>query len=367
MEILYTLALSKVKLNLKQKVLLYTTLGSATAVFEQRKLLRESKLDFSPKVVAALENIEELLPCCEAELEYAQKHKIQVLGFGDEAYPVRLKECVDAPLVLHYLGNADLNAKHIISVVGTRQCTERGKDWCKHFIQDLSQHLPDTLVMSGLAYGIDIAAHRACLENNISTVGVLAHGLDEIYPSLHRQTAAEMVQKGGLLTEFPPQTPIDKMNFVQRNRIVAGMADATIVVESSAKGGSLITAGLANDYHRNVFAVPGRVTDKVASGCNALIRNNVATLITSAEDMLLDLGWESQQKEGIQRELFPELSSEEEKIVALMKAGGEDISLAYLLQETQLEMATLMPLMMTLEMKGIVKTLAGMKYHLLAQ
>lgn len=265
--------------------------GSATMLFEHTHELPALIPGLSPKIATAFQHTE-VFRVCEAELSFAQKHQIQYLTEDDEAYPSRLRECPDAPLVLFYKGSANLNSRHILSIVGTRNATDYGKSLCQRFMQELSTLLPDTLIVSGLAYGIDIHAHREALSRGFDTVGVLAHGLDRIYPAVHRRTATEMLTQGGLLTEFMSGTNPDRQNFVKRNRIVAGLSDATLVVESGPKGGSLITAEIAESYQRDCFAFPGRVGDTYSTGCNVLIQKNRAALIQSAEDVVKAMNWD---------------------------------------------------------------------------
>ena len=235
-ETIYTMALTRTpRVNTATQHRLMEELGSATAVFDHCRHIRDFYPDASDKLAAALQEMEAQVPRAEEELEFSQKHHIKCLCYHDTDYPSRLRECDDAPLLLYYKGNADLNRTHVINMVGTRHCTEYGKDICRRFVDELATLCPDVLVVSGLAYGIDIHSHRAALDNGLDTVGVLAHGLDQIYPRLHRDTAIQMTSQGGLLTEFMSRTNADKVNFVRRNRIVAGMADATIVVESAEK------------------------------------------------------------------------------------------------------------------------------------
>ena len=303
----------------------------------------------------------------EEELLFAEKNNIQCITFRDERYPSRLRECEDAPLALFYRGNTPLNALRVVSVVGTRHATPYGEEICRQFMKDLAEACPDTLVVSGLAYGIDIHAHRAALQNGLPTVGVLAHGLDRIYPSVHRETAVEMMDNGGLLTEFMSGTNPDRQNFVKRNRIVAGMCDAVVVVESAAKGGALITAELAESYHRDCFAFPGKVTDTYSAGCNRLIKSNRASLILSAEDFIESMGWKSShigKVQPIQRQLFPDMSEDETRIVeALQKAEG-GIQINTLVIETNIPIHQISTLLFELEMKGVVQVLAGGMYRL---
>ena len=356
--------------SLSGLTLMYRELGNAQTIIEHHANIRDIFPDASEKLVNGLRNIDEAKARAEAELEFCQKHGIQPLPMNDERYPARLRECDDAPLMLFYRGNADLNQQRVINIVGTRHCTAYGKDVISRFVRDLKSLCPQLLIVSGLAYGVDINAHRAALENGYETVGVLAHGLDQIYPPRHRETAVKMISQGGLLTEFFTQTNADKVNFVRRNRIVAGMSDACILVESAARGGGLITARLSRDYNRDVFAFPGRVGDEYSEGCNNLIRNNGAALITSAQDFVEAMGWitdaqlnEARQK-GIERQLFPSLSPEEMQIVgALQKQNDQQINM--LSVTSNLPVARLTAILFELELKGVVKVLAGGTYHLL--
>lgn len=342
-------------------------MGSAAEVFFRRRELPELFPGVGPAIVAALDNPAAFLRA-ECEMEFVEKNRLTCLAFKDEAYPSRLRECEDAPVALFFKGNADFNRLRVIDMVGTRNATEYGKQFCADFLRDLSALCPDVLVVSGLAYGIDIHAHRAALANHLSTVAVLAHGLDRIYPYVHRKTAVDMLENGGLLTEFLTETNPDRHNFVSRNRIVAGMSDATIVVESADKGGSLITAELAVGYQRDCFAVPGRITDASSKGCNLLIRDNKAALIQSAEDFMQAMGWnaagQSAKPEGIQRNLFPELSEEEESIVRILTRQG-DLHVNALVVEADIPVNRMTSLLFELEMKGVVRAMVGGMYHLL--
>lgn len=370
-ELIYTIALTRTpRLNLQHQHLLLEKLGSATEVYTHRNDIQDVLPDAHPALAKALQEMDTLLPRAEVELEFVRKSRIRCLCLYDEDYPARLRDCPDAPLVLYYLGNANLNAPQIVSVVGTRRITEYGKDLCRDLLRDLSRLCPDALVVSGLAYGVDIHAHKAALENGMGTIGVLAHGLDQIYPRLHKSTAVQMLQQGGLLTEFMSQSNADKRNFVQRNRIVAGISDAVVVVESARKGGSLITADIADGYHRDVLAFPGRVRDEYSAGCNELIRTQKAQLITCAEDLADALGWahEPQRRkelqDGIQQQLFPDLTEAEQKIVrSLQKVDKKQINLISV--DTGIPIAQLSGLLFGLEMKGIVKMMSGGQYRVL--
>lgn len=370
-EIFYAMALTRISnFNFTTALELYRTVGSAQQIYEHRNEIGDIIKDASPRLTEALKDWDEPMKRTEAELRFMQEHQIRALTLNDDDYPQRLCECPDAPLVLYYKGNADLNAQKVISIVGTRQCTTYGQDLIRRFVSGLRQHCPEVLVVSGLAYGIDIHAHREALQNGYPTVGVLAHGLDQIYPYHHRDTAIQMLSHGGLLTEFMSQTNADKPNFVRRNRIVAGMADCCLVIESAAKGGSLITAGIAQSYDRAVFAFPGSVGMPYSEGCNNLIRDNVAALISSADDFVQAMGWQDDtlrkqaMNSGIERSLFPDLTDTEQKIVSLLQQTN-DLQLNTLSVKSGIPIGQLTALLFQLEMKGVIKTLAGGMYHLM--
>jgi len=370
-DIRYTIALSRI-LVLYPAVaqLLYREFGSAQAVYENRNRLTETVPDCSQRLIELLQDWSEPLLRADEEIRYMTENNIEAIPFGSDNYPTRLHECADAPLLLYYRGNANLNVRRVISIVGTRHCTIYGEDVIRRFVADLRQLCPQVLVVSGLAYGVDIHAHQQALNNGYETVGVLAHGLDNLYPSSHRATAVKMLSQGGLLTEFLTQTNADKINFVRRNRIVAGMSDACILVESAAKGGGLITTEISQAYNRDVFAFPGRVGDVYSEGCNNLIRSNGATLITSAEDFVKDMRWQDDAKlmkakrQGIERTLFPDLSAEEQAIVNVLEKNN-DLQINLISIQSGIEIGRLTAHLFSLEMKGIVKTLAGGMYHLL--
>ena len=371
-EIFYAMALTRLtNFNFQQALELYRAVGSATMIYEHRENIRDIIDDCSPRLVEALKDWSEAMKRAESELGFMQKHAIRALTLFDNDYPQRLLECPDAPLVLYYRGNADLNQAKIINIVGTRRMTNYGQDLIRNFVRGLREHCPNVLIVSGLAYGVDINAHREALANGYPTVAVLAHGLDQIYPYRHRETATQMLTHGGLLTEFMSQTSADKPNFVRRNRIVAGLSDACIVIESAAKGGSLITAEIAQSYDRAVFAFPGAVSMTYSEGCNNLIRDNVAALIKGADDFVKAIGWQDEARrqqaltEGIERDLFADLSQEEARIVSLLQQAN-DLQLNILSVKTGIPIGQLTALLFQLEMKGIVKPLAGGMYHLLS-
>ena len=373
-ETLYMMALTQVpSLSLANLHLLVGELGSASSVHENRKDLRQLLPAAHQKTLDALAALDSHLGRAEEELEFCRRGKVQCLGLCDEDYPQRLKDCPDAPVLLYWRGTASLNAPHIVSMVGTRQATSYGKDLCRTFIHDLKRLCPDALVVSGLAYGVDVQCHRAALDEGMDTVGVLAHGLDQIYPRLHRETAKQMASAGGLLTEYMSHTPIDKRNFVQRNRIVAGMADAVVVVESAARGGSLITADIAQSYNRQVWAFPGRIFDNSSAGCNRLISSNSASLLTGAEDFCLAVGWTDdmqhrrQLSQGIQQELFADNFSADEQLILQALARDDSKQINVLAVETNLPVGQISSLLFSLEMKGTVQALVGGKYKLARQ
>ena len=370
-EIFYAMALTRLtNFNYQQALELYKAVGSAQMLYEHRNEIGDIIKDASPRLMEALKDWDEAMRRAEAELRFMEEHRIRALTLNDDDYPQRLTECPDAPIIIYYKGNADLNQEKIVSIVGTRHATLYGQDLIHRFVSELRGLCPQVLIVSGLAYGVDICAHREALANGYPTVGVLAHGLDQIYPYRHRETAAQMLNHGGLLTEFMSQTNADKPNFVRRNRIVAGMADAVILVESAAKGGGLITAEIAQSYARSVFAFPGNVGQPYSEGCNNLIRDNGAGLISSAQDFVKAMGWweETHRQQafadGIERNLFPDLTTEEQQVVSLLKESN-DLQLNIITVKTGIPIGRLTALLFQLEMKGVVKPLAGGMYHLL--
>jgi DNA processing protein len=333
--------------------------GSAEAVFKEKKkaLLKIPGIGESAVSSIVSQNI---LERAEEEITFIEKYKIKTLFFTDKDYPGRLKHCIDSPILLYYKGNADLNNNKIISLVGTRRATEYGKEMCSKIIEDLSPL--KVIVVSGLAYGIDAKAHQAAHQFSLETIGVLAHGLDRIYPQAHKPMAEKMINSGGLLTDYMSKTNPDRENFPKRNRIIAGIADALVVVESAIKGGALITANIANSYDRDVFAVPGKVMDKFSEGCNYLIKTNKAALIQSAKDIEYIMGWEERSKiSAIQHKLFEELSPEEDTIIKIIKEKGE-VSVDYIVLQSQLSNSKIAAILLNLEFKGMVKSLPGKMY-----
>ena len=301
---------------------------------------------------------------CEAEMKFIEKYKIAPLFLVDKNYPQRLLNCYDSPALLYYRGNADLNRSRIVSVVGTRNHSEYGRQVCEKLIAELKDE--DILIVSGLAFGIDSVAHKSALKNNMQTVAVLAHGLDMIYPSQNKILAKHMTECGGLLTDFKSGTKPDKQNFPKRNRIAAGICDALIVIESGKKGGSLITAELGNSYNKDVFAIPGRTIDIKSEGCNYLIRNNKALLITCSEDLLEIMNWKKTKKASVkqQRELFIELTPDERIITDLLKQK-ESWQIDDLYLKSGLSSSAAAAALLMLEMNGVIVSLPGKVYKML--
>lgn len=370
-EIYNTLVLSRIGFySLSGFLELYRKIGNATEIMHYSNDIRQLIPDANQRLVDMFKNTDEIRKRVDDEIKWDEHYGVQVLCMNDERYPQRLRQCDDAPLVLFYRGTANLNHQHVVSVVGTRHCTSYGQDIIRRFMSDLKQMCPEVLIVSGLAYGVDVHAHRQALNNGYETVGVLAHGLDNLYPSAHRNIAKEMLNHGGLLTEYTTMTNADKQNFVRRNRIVAGMADSTILVESAAHGGGLITTRIARDYNRDVFAFPGSVGATYSEGCNNIIRDNEAGLITSAFDFVKAMGWQDEKKiqearkEGIERQLFPDLTEEEQKIVDTLQKHN-DLQINILTVQSGIAIARLTALLFSMEMKGIVKPLPGGIYHLL--
>ena len=342
--------------------LLIEHFGDAVSIFSARK-----------KELSCIEGIGELCARrvkewnsfqeAEEEILFAEKHQLQILFISDKDYPQRLLHCYDPPTILYYRGNTNLNNSRIISIIGTRNHTDYGRQVTEQLIDSLQTQ--NVLLVSGLAFGIDAIAHKSSLQHQIPTVGVLAHGMDTLYPSQHKSLAKEMLLNGGLLTEFRKNTKPDKHNFPKRNRIVAGMADATIVIETAVKGGSMITAELAYNYNRDLFAIPGKITDSKSSGCLKLIRQNKATLLTDADQLIETMGWQEKKKTiKKQKELFIELSAEERIIVQLLKET-ESTHVDTLYVKSGLSSSTVAAVILNLEMQNVICSLPGKMYKLL--
>lgn len=360
-ELLYNIALTQIpqvgSVHAKNLLSVY---GDAKSIFKAPRHHLEKIEGIGTVRAAAIRSFQSFSEC-EQELIFLEKKKIVALYMNDEHFPKRLLNCYDHPILLYYRGNADLNAAKIIAIVGTRNNSEYGKMVCEQFISSLKDE--NILIISGLAFGIDTLTHKNCLKQNIATVGVLAHSLDRIYPAENKQMAKQMLNHGGLLTEFKSGTKPDRENFPKRNRIVAGMADAIIVIESGKKGGSIITAEIANGYNRDVFAVPGRINDERSDGCNFLITQNKAMLLTDADQLLEIMNWKkTERKKVFQTALFLNFSKEEQIIVDLLKDRPHSIDDIYL--KTKLTGSQCASALLMLEMNGVIISLPGKIYQL---
>jgi DNA processing protein len=335
---------------------LLTHFGSAEAVLNA-KTAQLAAIDGVGSVL--LKNLKDksVFDKATQELQFIQNNNIDVLYFQDEKYPDRLKHCIDGPVLLFSSGNINLKNRKIISIVGTRQITSYGTEFCRKLIEDLAPL--DPIIVSGFAYGVDIVAHQLAMDYNLQTIGVVAHGLNQIYPKLHKKYVAKMEQNGGFMTEFWSTSNPDKENFVRRNRIVAGMTEATIVIESADRGGSLITANMANDYNRDVFAVPGRVTDKYSQGCNNLLKTQKANVLTSAADLIYILNWDiKNETKPVQKQLFVTLDEDEQKVYDyLLKTGKELMDIIAL--HCDFPIYRISGLLLNMELKGVIRPLPG--------
>ncbi len=357
-ELAALLMLSRIKgLGVTGARLLYRQFGCARDIFLHTDQIKEIIPGVSESLIQALHDpwYDSFL---QRELDFIDRHGINHVVYGDSNYPSRLLDCRDAPLLLFTLGNVDLNARHTVGIVGTRKATEYGRRICREFVRDLKVLCPDAVVISGLAVGIDIESQRTAMEVGLSTYGVLGHGLDTIYPACHRNDARQMLGYGGLITEYATGTPPLRPNFVQRDRIIAGLSDAVIVVECAAKSGSLVTAEIAYSYNRECFAFPGCVGDPYSVGCNDLIRDNRAALITNANDFVAAMGWdtpEHRSAEGVQKDLFPELSELERSIVDRISRNARGVHVNAIIVELNIPFPELTAIMLSLELKGIAK------------
>ncbi len=362
-DLLYQVALTLIpNIGCVQAKTLIEHYGNAEAVFKAKKKELSSIENIGLIRAANIKAFEDFSEA-ENEIKFIEKYKIQPLFITDKSYPQRLLNCYDPPALLYYRGNADLNASKIISIIGTRNNTDYGKHATEKLVNELKDM--NVLIVSGLAFGIDAIAHKSALQNELETVAVLAHGLHTIYPQQHKTLAKEITQQGGLLTEFRNGEKPDKHNFPKRNRIVAGMADATVVIETAIKGGSMITAELANNYNRDVFAVPGKITDPKSAGCNYLIQNNKAVLFTDAKELMESLGWQSKKiNKQQQRELFIELSDDEKIIIHILKEKNtthiDEINIRSNLSSSSVAAAIL-----NLELQNVIAGLPGKMYKIL--
>lgn len=356
---------------------LYNAWGSMADIVKQHAHPEQLAPNMPERLLAAFAHTDEHLKRADEEMRFAQDNNISIITLADEAYPQRLKACFDAPLALFFKGNTNLNAKHCISIVGTRKATPYAADCIAQLTARLKQLCPDMLIVSGLAYGVDIMAHRQAIDHALPTVAVLAHGLDTLYPSRHRKEATLMMQNGGLLTEYFSQSKIDKRNFLQRNRIVAGMSAATLLVESAEHGGGLVTCRLAQSYQHDVFAFPGNINNPYSVGCNRLIRDNMAGLVTSAEDILKAMAWEEDMKETVATNgassMGSSVSGATSASTAKVPNGAQsvldvltkenDLHIDIIATRAGLPVNKVLALLFQLEMSGMVSSLSGGRYH----
>ena len=363
-DLLYQIALSLVP-NIgpvQAKILLQHC--EAEEIFHAKKSFLENIEGIGPVRTAAIISYKDFR-VAEEEIKFIEKYKIKPLFISDPDYPQRLLNCYDSPTLLYYKGEADLNASKIISIIGTRSHTEYARQVTEKLVKELASE--NITIISGLAYGVDAIAHKAALKNNLPTIGVLAHGLDQVYPPDHTGLAKDMVKNnGGLLTEFRSKTKPDKHNFPTRNRIVAGMSDATIVIETGIKGGSMITAEMANSYNKDVFAIPGKITDSKSAGCNYLIKNNKAVLLTDSAELLQLMGWQQTDKKKekkAQREIFIELTKDERIIIDIIKEK-DSVHIDEINIRSGISSSAVAAAILSLELQNVVLSLPGKLYRL---
>lgn len=337
--------------------------GSAQNVFAEKKLLLEKITGVGSERLKYLSD-KKYFKLAEKELTYIQKNKLTSCYYQNDNYPSRLKQCIDGPILLFQDGNINLDNPRVISIVGTRKMTLYGRDFVNQFIEELKPYNP--IVVSGFAYGVDITAHKAAVKNKLQTIGVLAHGFEQIYPKVHKKYVHQVNESGGFYSEFwHNEDPLQK-NFLKRNRIVAGMSEATIIIESAERGGSLVTADIANSYSRDVFAVPGKTTDSLSRGCNNLIKTNRAGILTSAKDLVEALNWELKpnQPKAIQKQLFIDLPKEEQLVYNyLLKCGKKHIDSIAL--DCNIPVYKLATLLFNMEMKGVIRPLQGKLFEVI--
>lgn len=337
--------------------------GGVQAVFLEKKRALLKIPGIGEQTVNAITN-SQVFSRAEEELLFIQRNDIKPLFYLDKDYPIRLKQCSDSPLLMFYKGNPDFNTQKVVAMVGTRNATEYGREMCRKIIEGLKEH--NALIVSGLAYGIDTWSHKASVDFGLQTVGVLGHGLDRIYPYSNKSLADRMVANGGLLSEFLSKTNPDRENFPKRNRIIAGLSDAVVVVEAGEKGGALITAEIADSYNRDVLAVPGRVTDSQSAGCNKLIKINKASLLQSADDIAYLMGWDKKptKQNATQAQLFRDFTSDEMLVINALREKG-DLDIDSLLITTGLLPSKAAALLLNMEFEGFIRCLPGKVYRLI--
>lgn len=358
---LYKIAITKVpKVGPITAKNLISHCGSPTAIFKSSKK-ELMKIPGIGETIASNILNGRGLELAEEELRFLEKKEVRALFYLDKDYPSRLKRYHDCPVVLYYKGNVDLNAGRTLAIVGTRQPSAYGKLQCEALLADLKAY--NVLVISGLAFGIDITAHKRCVELGIPNIGVMGHGMSMIYPADHKRVADRMIQNGGILTEFTHRTTPEREFFPMRNRIIAGLCDALVVVETAAKGGSMISASMASEYDKKVFAFPGRINDPMSIGCNHLIKTGKARLLEHAADLVEEMGWKNNGSETKQQSLFVELSEKEQIVIDSLKLNNE-LSIDKLCHNTQIESGEMASLLLDLEFRGMIKAKPGKRYIL---
>lgn len=363
-EALYSLALTLVPgIGASRAKNLIAHCGGAQEVFKTKPATLLKIPDIGPKAIKSIRSSKDVFVRAEKEVDFAKKFDVQILLHHTEGYPWRLRQCADSPLILYWKGKGSLQSQRVISIVGTRAATSYGKQFIERLLDDLKPFSP--IVISGLAYGVDICAHRVALEKGLSTIACLAHGLDRIYPPLHTPVARQMIDTGGLLTEFPSGTNPDRELFPSRNRIIAGMSDCTIVVETDTRGGSIITAYIAQSYGREVFAVPGKVTDKHSSGCNMLIKQNVAAILNGSQDLIEYLNWEGEKsKPSKQLVLFSSFTNVNQQLLRLLQEHRR-LPIDRIASELSINISRASEILLELEFDGVIKSLPGKMYELM--
>ena len=337
--------------------------GSIASIFSEKKA-HLLKIDgIGQHMISDLFNAQHHT-AAEMELKFIKDNNILCHYFTDEAYPEKLKHCVDGPILLFQSGNINLKQQRIISIVGTRKITTHGIANCEKLIETLAPFNP--VIISGFAYGTDITAQKAAVKHNLQTVGCLAHGLNQVYPKVHKKYVADIEKHGGFFTDFWSNNPFDRNNFLKRNRIIAGLSEATIVIESAEKGGSLVTADIANSYNREVFAIPGRITDSQSVGCNNLIKHQRAHLLSGGADLIYMLGWELEggQKPAIQKKLFVELETDEKVVYNFLKDNGKEL-LDMIALKCNMPTFRIASILLNMELKGVVRPLPGKQFEVI--
>lgn len=363
-ELRYTLALQRVpNLGDTSAKKLLRAVGSAEAIFKEKKsnLLKVDGIG-SFRLQDLNANI--LLDEADAEIIFLEKENIKYQYFEDSAYPDNLKQCLDGPILIFHAGNIDIQNKKIISIVGTRKVTSYGTYFCEKLVEELSVLNP--VIVSGLAYGVDICAHKAAMQHGLQTIACTAHGFNQVYPKVHKKYVAKIEEHGGFITEFWSSDSFDRNNFLKRNRIIAGISEATIVIESAEKGGSLVTADIANSYDRDVFAIPGRASDSQSQGCNNLIKTQRAQMITSAADLIFQLGWhlDDEKPKTHQTQLFVELNDEEKIVFHYLKEKDKEL-LDVIAIQCNLPTFKIASILLAMELKGVIRPLPGKLFQLI--